>query len=552
MTGSTDPDSNGPRTLKGFLSESRIAFGRTRQPVVWLVALFIGVLTAYGVIALRGLIGAVQFIGFGVFEEQLYTTAQALDWWHILLVPTLGGFVVGGLLVYGKRSGALPDHRAHGVADVMEARGLFGGRVSAKNGLMSALVSGVSLGAGASAGREGPAVHLGAALASFVAQKLNYPPITTRTMLACGAAAAVSASFNAPLAGVLFALEVILGHYALSVFAPIVIASVAAAIVTRIHLGEFPAFIAPELTMGSYIELPAFALLGLLAGLVAIAFIKSMMITRPFLEKSFARLKIPIWCQPAIGGVFIGAIGIVFPQVLGVGYEATDSALNGSFPIGLMLALIVVKIVATSITLNCRFGGGVFAPALFLGVMAGGSFGAILVAVTPDLAASQSFYAVVGMGAVSAAILGAPISTTLIGFELVREYEVAIALLISASIATILTQAVLGKSFFHWQIEGRGYRLQDGPHQVILQTTMVSDIMRKSEGETVPLDPDAPALRPTDHLRTVFEMMDRHELDTLAVIDMQNATDVIGQVTRADALIAYNKALVDANIESHR
>ena len=440
MTGSTDPKTKTPGALANLLSRSRVAFGRTRQPVVWLVALGIGVLTAYGVIALRLLIGSVQFIGFGVFEERLYETAQTLDWWHILLVPTLGGFVVGGLLVYGKRSGALPDHRAHGIADVMEARGLFGGRVSSKNGLMSAIIAGISLGAGASAGREGPAVHLGAALASFVAQKLHYPPITTRTMLACGAAAAVSASFNAPLAGVLFALEVILGHYALSVFAPIVIASVAAAIVTRIHLGEFPSFIAPELTLGSYFELPAFAILGLIAGLIAIAFIKSMMITRPFLEHNFARFKVPIWCQPAIGGVVIGAIGIVFPQILGVGYDATDTALKGAFPIWLMLALIVVKIVATSITLSCRFGGGVFAPALFLGVMAGGSLGAVLVALAPELVASQSFYAVVGMGAVSAAILGAPISTTLIGFELVREYEVAIALLISASIATITSR----------------------------------------------------------------------------------------------------------------
>ena len=552
MTNAADPNPRMPGTIEDFFNRTRRAFGRTWQPVVWLVALFVGVITAYGVIVLRLLIGSVQFLGFGVFEERLYTTAQTLDWWHVLLVPTLGGLVVGGLLVYGKRSGALPDHRAHSIADVMEARGLFGGRVSSKNGFMSAIISGVSLGAGASAGREGPAVHLGAALASFVAQRLRYPPITTRTMLACGAAAAVSASFNAPLAGVLFALEVILGHYALSVFAPIVIASVAATIVTRIHLGEFPAFIAPPLTIGSYVELPAFALLGLIAGLVAIVFLKSMMISRVYLQLAFSRFRIPIWGQPAIGGALIGLIGISFPQILGVGYEATDAALNGTFPIWLMLALIVAKIIATSITLNCRFGGGVFAPALFLGVMAGGTFGALITSLTPDLAASQSFYAVVGMGAVSAAILGAPISTTLIAFELVREYEVAIALLMSASIATILTQAVLGKSFFHWQIEDRGYRLQDGPHQAILQTTMVSDVMRETENTSDPLDPKTPALRPTDHLRTVFEMMDRHELDVIPVIDMQDDEHVIGLVTRADALIAYNKALVDANIEHHQ
>ena len=179
-------------------------------------------------------------------------------------------------------------------------------------------------------------------------------------MLACGAAAAVSASFNAPIAGVLFALEVILGHYALSVFAPIVIASAASAIVTRMHLGEFPTFIVPDIVVGSYAQLPAFALLGVVSGLIAVSFIHAVRMTTNISTRLFDRWQIPFWMQPTIGGIFVGLIAIYIPQVLGVGYETTDRALNNLFPIGVLLTLIIAKTAATSITLACRFGGGVF------------------------------------------------------------------------------------------------------------------------------------------------------------------------------------------------
>ena len=539
-------------TLAGFLAETRKTLGRSWQPVIWLIALALGVLTGYLVLAFRRLIGAVQWLGYGSAQEDLYTTAAALPGWWVALIPVAGGVAVGGLLYLGYRIGALPEKRAYGVADVIEARGILGGKVSSKQGLMSALVSGVSLGSGASTGREGPAVHLGAALASLIARRLNYPPNITRTLLACGAAAAVSASFNAPIAGVLFALEVILGHYALSVFAPIVIASVSSAVVTRLHFGEYPTFLAPPLDMGSYLQIPAFALLGLVAGLVAISFIKSVMFTSNLTEKAFFTLNIPYWAQPALGGVLIGMLGALFPQVLGVGYDATDQALNAGFALQVMILLIAVKIAATSITISCRFGGGVFSPALFLGAMTGGAFGIIASSVTPEYAASISFYAVVGMGAVSAAILGAPISTTLIGFELVREYEVAVALMVSVSIATMITQAVLGKSFFHWQIEMRGYKLREGPHQALLHTMQVRDVMQSNIENAPALSEDRPALRPTDRLRTVFDLMDTHQFDTLSVIDLQNDQEIIGVVTRLGALRAYNHALIEANIESHR
>ncbi len=450
-----------------------------------------------------------------------------------------------------KRLSYLPDDRAHGVADVIEARGIHDGRVSLRTGLSSALISGISLGVGASAGREGPAVHLGASIASLIARSLGYPAPAAKMFLACGAAAAVSASFNAPIAGVLFALEVVLGHYALSVFAPIVIASVAATVVTRIHTGEFPAFIVPQMDFGSYLQLPAFAILGLVAGVVAILFMKSAAMAARVADGMSSKLRAPIWIRPMVGGVMIGTLAIWFPQILGVGYEATDAALKGIFPLSLLVALIAAKIAATSVTLACRFGGGVFSPALYLGAMTGAAFGSIAITLFPELSTSANFYSIVGMGAVSAAILGAPISTALIVFELVREYEAAIALLVSISIATVLTQSVLGRSFFHWQIEMRGYKLQEGPHHALLETIRVSDVMSDTEVRAEEYTGDGPRLTPADRLTTIFELMDKFETDVIPVTQSEHDNKIVGIVLRSDSLAVYNRALVQAHVESH-
>ena len=221
-------------------------FLTTRQFLVWIIAIFIGIGAAYLAIVFRKLIGLVQLPWLGTTTENVFTAASEIQWWVILLAPTLGGLAVGLFLQYLQ-----PGKRALGVADVIEARALLGCRIPVKAGLGSALISAVSLGAGASAGREGPVVHLGATLASFLEDAFKLPAAARRTLLACGVAAAVSASFNAPIAGVLFAHEVILAHYALRAFVPIVISSVAATVIARIHFGDFPAFFVPEYSITS-------------------------------------------------------------------------------------------------------------------------------------------------------------------------------------------------------------------------------------------------------------------------------------------------------------
>ncbi len=513
-----------------------------RQPTIWFFALLIGLAVAHAAIGFRELILIVQWLAYRTGSEELFPQLALLPWWQVLALPTLGGVLIGLFLQNVMRS-----QRMLGVADVIEARTLYAGRINIKTALLNAIGTSASLGVGASAGREGPVVHLGAAVASEIGQRLGYSGVVTRTLLGCGVAAAVSASFNAPLAGVLFALEVVLGHYALRAFGPIVISSVVAAVTSRIYLGEFPAFIVPVDTLTSYWEMPAFAMLGIICGLVAMIFMRAIMYT----DDLASSIECPLWLRPAIGGLMLGAMGIVFPQVLGVGYGATDAALNGKFGFYLLISLIVMKTAATAITLASRFGGGVFSPSLYLGAMTGGAFGIMAASFFPDQATSHSAYALVGMGAVSAAVLGAPISTTLIVFELTGEWKLSVAVLVAVSIATVLTQSQLGKSFFHWQLERRGLQVREGAHAYILKMIRVRDVMETPEGLAGDRD-GSPYLTADTPLSDALKLFDEAGVDAVLVYSNDSGEDPIGRITHANALKAFNRALIERNVEEHR
>jgi len=531
--------------LESVLPNIRI-FTANREPLAWVLAALIGITIAYAIIAFRLLIGATQFLWLGTMSEKIADQIAVQPVILIILAPTVGGLVIGLFLQF-----ALPGHRPEGVADVIEARAIGGARMSFINGIGTALVSAVSLGSGASAGREGPAVHLGATLSSSLAQFFNFPPHMRRTLLACGAAAAVSASFNAPIAGALFAMEVILAHLSTRAFVPIIISSVAATVVTRFHLGSFPAFIVPDHQITSYLEFPAFALLGLTCGIVAICF-QSTLSTADWVAR---RITCPLWLRPVIGGVLVGMLASFFPEILGVGYQATDAALKQQLPLVLLILLIPAKAVATAITLASRFGGGVFSPSLYLGAMTGGAFGIIASFVFPEIASSNGLYAIVGMGAVAAAILGAPISTTLIVFELTGGYEMTLAILLTISISTGLMQAVHGRSFFHWQLGTRGLFLNQGPHKEIVRNIRVADFMEPlQEGELIALaqEGDAPfLLTEFDTLETALRTFDDSGKAQIAVVDDKDTARVIGWARQLAATDAFNKALIEANVEKH-
>lgn len=532
-----------------FLHNIRDFVGE-QQPMVWGLGLVIGITVGYGAILFRTLIGIFQLPWLGTTSENVASAVEAIDWWIVPLAPAVGGLVVGYLL-----QRFMPGMRAHAVADVIEARALRDCKIDVKVGLFSALLAALSLGSGASAGREGPVVHFGATIASWLEDRFRLSPANRRTLLGCGVGAAVAASFNAPIAGVLFAHEVILGHYALRAFVPIVIASVAGGVVSRIHLGNFPAFAIPEYQISSYFEFPAFVLLGVTCAVVAILFQFAIMVT----QRIVWSFDVPLWLRVGSGGLAVGLIALAFPQVLGVGYETTDKALYQSLPFWTLVSLIVAKTAATAITLAVGFAGGIFSPALYLGAVTGAAFGVIGIAVFPDIGASHGLYAILGMGAVAAAVLGAPISTTLICFELTGGFELAIALLLTVSIAVGLTQAVLGHSYFYWQLSKRGLFLQDGPHKSIMRRLTVAQFMTVSEAaseagviERLEPDSDEPWLMASDTLERALRDFDRTGATRIAVVSENDQRLVIGWAERLNALDAFNKALVDATVEEHK
>lgn len=518
-----------------------------RDFVVWMLALAIGFAGAGGAILFRLLIALAQMPWLKSTGEAVATLAHALPWYVIVAAPAVGGFVVGLLLKY-----VMPGRRPEAVADVIEANAIGRGRIPLRRGLTSAVIAALSLGAGASAGREGPVVHLGASIASAIAQRFRLPAASRRTLLGCGVAAAISASFNVPIAGVLFAHEVILGHYALSAFVPIVISSVGAAVVSRLYFGDFPAFFVPSYQITSYLEFPAFVLLGLTCAAVAILFQFALMGA----DWIARHITMPLWLRPVLGGLVVGAIALAFPEVLGVGYETTDAALKQQLPLYLLLSLIVAKAAATAITLASRFGGGIFSPSLYLGAMTGGAFGLMAASMFPQTSSSDGLYAILGMGAVAAAMLGAPISTTMIVFELTGGLALTIALLLTVSIASAATQVVHGRSYFHWQLGVRGLFLQEGPHKRLGRLLQVKDFMRPLEdpadAETFELQPELAWLTPSDTIESALRLFDSKGVSRVPVVEETDTDRLLGWAHHVDALSAFNQALIEASVEEHR
>lgn len=327
------------------------------QPKVWALSLIAGVAGGGAAIIFRTAIGLLQSFWTGTTSERFLLALSGMPWWTVIAAPTFGGILVGIILYFWK-----PTGRAGGVADVIEARARDTTHLSLRDASVGTTISMITLGFGGSAGREGPVVYFAATLSKSLFKFFSLPLSARRIMLACGVSAAIAASFNAPIAGVLFAHEVILGHFAMSAFVPLVFAAMIAAVMSRTWFGEAPAFLVPDYSITSYWEIPAFALLGITCAVVAILF-QSSLIGSDWVSR---HMRMPAFMRPILGGLLVGLIALVFPQVLGVGYEATDAALGNSLELKLMLALIVAKTLATAITIGSRMGGGhILACALF-------------------------------------------------------------------------------------------------------------------------------------------------------------------------------------------
>jgi CIC family chloride channel protein len=381
---------------------------------VIITAMIIGMLSGYGAIAFRSLIGLSHNVFFGTTAYSLQFLSE-MSWWQRLALPCGGGLVVGLIVTR-----FAPEVRGSGIPEVMEAVAHRGGAIRMRVLVTKALAAAITIGSGGSAGREGPIVHIGSAIGSAAGQLLEVSARRLRTFVACGAAAAIAATFNAPIAGALFSVEVVLGDLAVGSLSPIVISSVVATVISRHHLGDFPAFEIPAYEPVHVAELLLYAGLGLAAGLTAAFFIRLLYGIGDLFERS----RIPPWLQPATGGLAVGSIAVWLPHVFGVGYETINAALWGTATASLLLLLVAAKAVATSLTLGSGGSGGVFAPSLFMGASLGAAWGHFANAVAPGWTAAPGAYALVGMGAVVAATTHAPITAILIIFEMTNDYRI--------------------------------------------------------------------------------------------------------------------------------
>lgn len=443
----------------------------------FLLALFTGLLVGVATVALIQCIGVLQDVLFARNYEtdRISWLANKSDW-TIVLAPVFGGIIVGLILRQ------MPDKRFHGIADVMEASALRAGKMDVRSSGIVGLATLVSLGSGTPLGREGPAVHIGASLTAWLADQLGLARTQSITLLGCAAAAAVTASFNTPIAGVLFALEVVVGYYSLRVFAPVVISAMGAVIVRHSVYGNIPEFSLPDYGIGSLWELLAFAVLGFVAAMVVQCFIMMVIAT----QWSWKKANSPVWIRPAVAGLIVGVLALSYPLILGVGYEGTSLALNEQLEVNLLLGLLVAKLIGAAIAFGSSLAGGVFSPSLFIGAMLGGTFWYLINLFIPIDSSSQGVYSVVGMAAVASAMLGAPISTLLIVFELTVGYDLVIAVMLASAMASTFMQLMPHGSFFRWQLAKRGVNLNTGRDQSLLRTRTIDDLVTKNFIEVGP------------------------------------------------------------------
>jgi CIC family chloride channel protein len=339
--------------------------------------------------------------------------------------------------------------------------------------VVKTLASALCIGSGGSVGREGPIVQIGSALGSSIGQILKVSGDELRVLVACGAAAGIAATFNAPIAGAIFALEIILADFALPTFTPIILSSVIATVVSRAFLGNYPAFQVPPYDLESPWEIGFYCILGLLAGLVAVAFIVVLYKN----EDIWDDWKIPDYLKAPLGGLIIGVIALRFPHIMAVGYDSIGKALLNQETWTVLVLLIPLKILATSITIGSGGSGGIFAPSLFMGAMLGGAFGCAVHALFPGITATPGAYATVGMGAVVAATTHAPIQAFLIIFELTQDYRIIPPLMICCVIATFVSRSIKKESIYTLKLLRRGIDIEAGKDVNVLKSMPVQDFM---------------------------------------------------------------------------
>jgi len=439
-----------------------------------LLALVIGLGTGLGAVGFRYLI---NFFKELFFNQGGHLLSPFLGQFFIIMIPVLGGLIVGPLTYFLAR-----EAKGHGVPEVMAAVAVRGGRIRPRVVIVKALASAVCIGSGGSVGREGPIVQIGSAIGSTIGQILKVPTRKLRAMVACGAAGGIAATFNAPIGGVLFSLEIILGEFTGSHLIMVILSSVTAAAIARIFFGDVPAFDVPAYPLNDPMELVFYAILGVLCAAFAVIYIKVLYKS----EDIFDSIKfIPEYLKPAIGGLLVGCIGLYYDEIFGVGYESIELALTGQMVLATTAVLVLLKLLATSITLGSGGSGGVFAPGLFMGAMLGATFGFIINSMFPSIAVNPAAYALVGMGGVFAGSAQAPITAMIMLFEMSNDYGLILPLMVTCIISAVLARSIYRDNIYVVKLLRRGLDIEAARRPDILKNVLVRDVMT-STLETIP------------------------------------------------------------------
>jgi len=507
--------------------------------ILIVLAVIVGVGTGFGALIFITLIEYAREVFFGHsadFLSGLLGVAPGGFKWWIAALPAAGGLLAGPLIFYFAR-----EAKGHGVPEVMDAVARKGGIIRPRVAAVKALASAICIGSGGSAGREGPIIQIGSAIGSTIGQIFRMSGNRVRVLVGCGAAAGISAVFNAPIAGIIFSLEIILGDFAIKTFAPVLLSSVLASVVTRLFLGNHPAFDVPAYELVSAWEMPLYVMLGFICGGVAVLFTRILAWSEGF----FDNLRLPDASKPAIGGLLLGMIGIFYPQVFADGYVTIKAALYGQVAIWLLLILVFLKIAATSLTLGSGNSGGIFAPSLFMGAMTGGAFGVLAHSLFPGVTATPGAYALVGMAALVGGTTHAPMTAILIIFEMTSDYWIILPLMVAVTFSTLTARSLFEHSIYTVKLAARGIFLKGGKDRMVLRSIRVFEVMdRKFE-----------TIRPWTHLREIihqveasresyFMMVDKDQ-HLHGIISFQDLRGVLTKPGLLDLIIAEDIAHTD-------
>lgn len=553
------------------------------------------ILTAALVGALAGLAAVAFDVSVRMANETLGSLPTLLGPYlgaaAVLLAPALGGLLVAPIVVRFS-----PESRGSGIPAVMYAVSNLGGHVPRRLAFWRPLASLLSIGSGGSLGTEGPVVQLSAAVSSLIATPLKLNDERRRMLVAVAAAGGIAATFNTPIAGVLFSVEVILGEVRARYFSSIVIGAVVATAVSRAILGDAPAFPVPDYGLHSPLELPLYLALGLVCAFASLLF------TRVFVgaENLFGKLRLPPMLRPAVGGLAVGLIALAVPRVLGRGYETIGELLQGNAaPTALLLLWVVAKLLASGASFGSWGSGGIFAPVLFIGAGVGAAFGQLVAPLFPELGLAPGAYALVGMAAVMSGVTHAPMSSIVIVFELSGSYSLILPLLLAAVISTLVSDVMRQESIYNVMLSRTGRTLHRLREIDLLQTVSVRELMdpdvptisaeqtlgdllertatlgetafvvspRHKAGEllavlsvndierarrsgmpsTTPLSAligaDPPTLRPDDSAGDALERMARLNVDVMPVVMPHSPTRAVGLVTQTNLVRGYYQAL---------